>query len=139
MGVIDESAVGAHLFQHVPQRSHDAAVDKRLGVIDQNGGIGHSILYRTDIIKHGFFTVTQSKQRILVLIALAGEHQFAVLAQHLVLGEHLLPLLDGDIEFCLGELHLLIHEFVSLEIHQFTELVVEHDIEQFVKLGLGCG
>ena len=43
MGIVDEGAVGAHLLQHVPQGAHDAAVDESLGIIDQDGGIGHGI------------------------------------------------------------------------------------------------
>ena len=137
MGVVDKGAVGAQLLQHVPQRAHDAAVDKRLGVIDQDGGIGHGIEHRTDVVEYRFLAVAQPQQRILVLVALGGEHQLTVLAQHLVLGEHLLPLLHGDVEFGLGELHPLAHETMRLEVHQLTHLVAEHDVEQLVKLGLG--
>ena len=137
VGVIDEGAIGAHLLQHVPQCAHDAAVDKRLGVIDQDGSIGHGIKHGADVIQHRLLAITQSHERVFVLIAHAGEHQLAVLAQHLVLGEHFLPFLDGDVEFGLGELHLLTHELVGLIVHQLTHLIAEHDVEQLVKLGLG--
>ena len=136
MGIIDKGAVGAHLLQHVPQRAHDAAVDKGLGIIDQNGGIGHGIQHSANVVEHRFLAVAEAHQRVLVLVALASEHQLAVLSQHLILWKDFLPLLDGDIEFGFRKFHLLAHELVGLKVHQFAHLVVEHDIEQLVKLGL---
>ena len=137
MGVVDKGAVGTHLLDDIPQRLHDAVVDECLGVVDEHHGIGHGIEHRAQIVEHCLLAVAQPKHAVLVVMPLGSEHEFAVLTQHFVFGEHRLPLSHHLVEACLGKVYLLAHELMGLVVHQFAELVNEHDIGELVKLCVG--
>ena len=138
MRAVNERTVGTHLLNHIPQGLHNRGVNKGLRIVNKYHGILHGIEHGTQVVEHSFLTITKAQRRVFVALSLGREQQFTILAQNLILGEHILPHLNYLVELGLGEFHLLLHQLVSLEVHQATELINHHHVGKFVKLALSC-
>ena len=131
---IDKGTILAQTLNGVPQRFQNGVMQIKLGILDENHGIGHGIEHAGNVVQHRLFARAQP-QGIKGLGVFALNKQLTLGPQHLVLGKDAFPQLLCPVEAGARQLDMTSILDLKFVVKQVAKLLAQQQIKQLVKLG----